>query len=258
MPKITVLIPVLNEEKNLPGCLDSVTWADEILVIDSFSTDRTLEIARSYNTRIVQHAYENHAAQLNRGIRLAAHEWVLLVDADERVTPELREEIQGLLKQDPPLRAYRISFRTFYFGKEIRYGGFGNDWHIRFFHRDAGYIKEGVHGDMVLDFKPGKLRGTLLHYTSNTVEEYFDRFHRYTGDGAKFLKEKNKKVNFTHIFLRPVWRFISKYFLRCGFRDGLLGLNICMLSAFYVFTKYFKLWYLYQMEKQNSDTVNPE
>ena len=124
----------------------------------------------------------------------------------ERITPDLRDEIQQMITREPPLKAYRIARRTFYFGEEVKYGGFGNDWVVRFFHRDAGTIQEwGFHGDFQLDFKPGKLQGKLLHYTCNTMDEYFRRFQTYTDGGAKFLKSKNKNVNFTpHSITAPL------------------------------------------------------
>lgn len=252
MNPLTVLIPTHNEEANLPACLDSVRWADEIFIVDSFSTDRTLAIARNHGARVVQHEYSSHAAQRNWAIPQARHEWILLLDADERVTPALQEEIQTLLQTAPPKKAYQICRRTFYFGRELKHGGFSHDWVTRLFHRDAGEIEEwGFHGEMKLPFTPGRLRGRLLHYTCRTIEDYFSRFQLYTTGQAQLLFRKNKRAGFSHLVLRPAWRFFQLYILKRGFLDGWLGLLICTLSGFYVFTKYMKLWLLQQGEAQD-------
>ncbi|MBD3266256.1 glycosyltransferase [bacterium] len=244
MNKLTVLIPTFNEEQNLPDCLQSAAWADEILVVDSFSTDRTRDIAQSHSARILQHPYESHAAQRNWAIPQATHPWVFLLDADERITPALQEEIQALLQTGPSIDAYRVARRTFYFGREAKFGGFGNDWVTRLVKQDTCRIEEcGFHGDFKLDFTPGKLKGKLIHYTCNSIEEYFQRFEMYTTGGARRLYHKNKTAGFLEILGRPLWRFLHRYILRLGFLDGRLGLILCMLSAFYVFTKYMKLWY---------------
>jgi glycosyltransferase involved in cell wall biosynthesis len=250
MHKLTVLIPALNEERNLPDCLQSVMWADEILLIDSFSTDKTLEIATSFQAKILQHEYKNHASQINWGIEQAKNEWILYLDADERATPELHQEIQALLSQEPACKAYQLARRNFYFGKEVRHGGFGNDWLIRLFHRDHGRMDDDgnhTHGNIRVNSTTQKLQGRIIHHTCNTLDEYFRTIQRYTTGSAFFYYQRQKKATWLDLLGRPLWSFFQRYFLRVGFLDGLHGLNVCILYSYYTFLKYFKLWYLYNI-----------
>ncbi len=241
--KVTAIVLTYNEEENIRDCMESVKWADEILVADSFSTDGTLEIVRSYGARILQNPYKNHAAQSNWAIPQAAHEWILFVDADERVTDELREEVQHLLVKGPERDGYFIYRRNFVFGKEIKHGGWDRDKTTRFFHRDR-CRKENreVHADFKINGEPGYLKGKLLHYTYHNFDQYFEKFGRYTTWAANDLYKNGKKVSLINLFFRPAFGFMKRYILRLGFLDGALGLILAMLSAFATFTKYAKLW----------------
>ena len=176
--KITALIPAFNEAQNLPACLESVRWADEIFVVDSFSTDATPDIARQFGARVVQHEYVNSATQKNWAIPQASHEWVLIVDADERVTPGLRDEILRVLQTGGDGSAgFSIPRKNFFFGKEIRYCGWDTDRVIRLFRRDLGrYQDRSVHADMLLDGKLGYFTQPFEHYTYLTMDQYFEKF----------------------------------------------------------------------------------
>ncbi len=250
--KITVLIPCFNEEEMIEGCLESVKWADEILIVDSFSTDKTLEIARKYNPHIIQHEYINSAAQKNWAIPQAKYPWVLIVDADERVTPQLRDEILEILEKGTEYSAFRIYRQNHFMGFKINHCGWDKDDVIRLFRRDKGrYEEKHVHADMIIDGKIGVLKGKLLHYTIRSFEQYMKKFDRYTSWAALDRSKKTKKVKWYHITLRPLWRFFRQYILKLGFLDGMPGLILCILASFSVFMKYAKLWELQVKNEKN-------
>lgn len=245
MGKLTVLIPTFNEEDRLRDCLTSIQWADEILVVDSFSTDKTLDIAQEFGAKIVQHDYQSHASQLNWAIPQCRNEWILLLDADERVSDRLRNSIQESLQNIPDRFTYFVKRTNLFFGHELRHGGWGRDWIIRFFHRDHGRIQEyGYHGDIITDSPSGTLHGEIIHLTYRTLDDYFRKFHLYTDEGARLLFQKKRRASWVDLFLRPFWRFFFSYIIRLGFLDGIPGLIVSMLSTFYSFTKYLKLWYM--------------
>jgi len=243
--KLTVLVPTRNEEANLRDCLETVKWADEILVVDTFSTDRTLEIAREFGARVVQHEYVNSAAQKNWAIPQAENNWVMVVDADERVSPELAAEVRALLAAPggPPAAAYRMHRRTFFFGREIRHCGWDTDAVVRLFRKDrARYPDLWVHADMLVDGPVVKLRGRFDHYTYRSLDQYFEKFGRYTTWSAKDLAARGRRATLLNLLGRPAARFFKMYFLRLGFLDGVSGAVLCALAACSVFTKYAKLW----------------
>lgn len=245
MEKLTAIVPVFNEEKNLDDCLKGLTWADEILVVDSGSTDRTLEIARQYGATIFQHKYVNPANQKNWAIPKARHDWVLFVDADERVMPILQEEIQLLLRKTPQHDGYWIRRKSYIWGKPIRYCGWQRDRVLRLFNRYRGRYKNGeVHEEMVIQGTTDTLKHPLIHYTYRDLKHYFEKFQRYTDWGAMELYKQGKQARWNHLLLHPLFRFFRMYFLQLGFLDGIHGFVLCMLSCFYVFTKYAKLWEL--------------
>jgi glycosyltransferase involved in cell wall biosynthesis len=242
--KISILAPTFNEERNIRACLETVRWADEIVVVDSFSTDRTVEIAREFTDRILQHEYIHSAAQKNWAIPQVTHPWVMIVDSDERVTPELRDEILGVLENNRGLDGFRIRRINHFLGKRVRFCGWQHDAVLRLFRRDLGrYQEREVHADVIVEGgRVGRLRGRLLHYTFDSFEQYLRKFDRYTtwasGDRAK----RTPRVRWRHLALRPAWRFWRQYVLQLGFLDGLTGLVLCSLAAYSVFLKYAKLW----------------
>jgi glycosyltransferase involved in cell wall biosynthesis len=245
--KVTALLPVCNEQENIEACLDSVAWADEVFVVDSFSSDATVEIARRRDARVVQHEYVNSAAQKNWAIPRATHPWVLIVDADERVTPELRDEILDVLRRDAagqsPDDGYRISRLNHFLGQRIRYCGWQNDTCLRLFRRDKGrYQTREVHADVIVDGTVGRLRGRLLHYTFTGFDQYMRKFDRYTSWAAGDRDRVTGPVRWRHLALRPIGRFFKQYVLKRGFLDGTVGLIVCTLAAFSVFMKYAKLY----------------
>jgi len=260
--KLSVLIPAGNEEANLPDCIASVRWADEVVVVDSFSTDRTAEIARRLADRVLQHEYINSAAQKNWAIPQMTHPWVLVLDCDERVTPQLREEIQAVLERDGPADGYRIRRINHFLGRRIEASGWQRDWVLRLFRRDRGrYQPRHVHADIEFpDGKPARverMRGTLLHYTFLSFDQYLQKFDRYAVWASKDRGRHTRRVRWWHLTLRPAWRFFRHYILLGGFRDGMHGLVISRLAAHSVFMKYARLWEAQLREGQSAAPAPP-
>lgn len=256
--KITALIPACNEQANIADCIASVAWADEIFVVDSFSKDNTLELARAAGARVVQHEYVNSATQKNWAIPQASHGWVLIVDADERITPELKAEILGVLEADARDAAavcdgYRIGRLNHFLGRRVRYCGWQSDSCLRLFRRDKGrYQDRQVHADIEIagGSRIGRLRAKMLHYTFVSFDQYMDKFNRYTTWAAGDRGRRTQKVRWYHLTLRPAGRFLKQYVLKRGFLDGQVGLVVCSLAAFSVFMKYAKLMECQQSRNQ--------
>ncbi|MBN1356483.1 glycosyltransferase family 2 protein [bacterium] len=228
---VTVLIPSFNEEKNIHACLESVTWADEILIVDSFSTDRTLDIAREFPVRILQHEYINSAEQKNWAIPQAKHEWVLIVDCDERVSPELKEEIQVLLRGNPQREGYWIRRSNFLFGQPVTHSGWGHDRVLRLFRRDKGrYRKKRVHAQIELN-DTGELNACMVHYSIDSMSQWITKIDRYSTWKSQDKLEAGFRVPMLQSLIRPEVRFFNEYVIRGGFLDGYAGFLIAAMSA---------------------------
>ncbi|HVN71510.1 MAG TPA: glycosyltransferase family 2 protein [Desulfomonilia bacterium] len=230
--KLSVIIPCFNEEKNIESCLRSVDWADEILVVDSFSTDNTLEIARRFTDRIIQHEYINSAAQKNWAIPQAVYDWVLIVDCDERVTPGLREEIVSILKQGPRKDGYWIRRKNYLFGKEIRHSGWGKDSVLRLFRRDLSrYQEKRVHAEVDLA-NTEMLQGFLEHHSVSSLSHWVNKINRYTSWKAQDKYDKGIAAPVLLMVFRPPLTFLKDFILRLGILDGWRGFLIASMSAF--------------------------
>src|ERR1043165_6129876 len=255
--KLSVLIPVFNEEKNLPECLESVRGlADEVFVVDSFSTDRTVELAKHFGARVEQHEYVNSAAQKNWAIPRCDHAWVFILDADERVTPELCAELKALLERPggPELDGYFVVRRNFFLGGEIKHGGWETNDVQRLCRASMGrYAERDVHADVYVtrDATPdgtpgrsGRLKAKLDHITCSLdgLNRYFQRFNRYTTQAAERYHREGRKAHVWSFFLHPAWEFFKMYFLKLGFLDGIPGLAVCSFCAFTRFVRYVKLY----------------
>lgn len=244
--KITAIIPTYNEENNIMDCLESVKWADEVLVVDSFSNDKTLEIAKKYTDRIIQHEYINSATQKNWAIPQARYEWVLIVDADERVAEDLRDEIEGVLsKSSDDINGYYIPRKNFFLGKEIRHSGweFQHDLNLRLFKRDFGrYENKKVHADIIIEGKKGKIKSPFLHYSYRTIAQYLKKLERYTNWAALDVAKVEKRIGWHQLVFRPIGTFIKMFLLKLGFLDGIHGLILALFSSYYVYIKYVKAW----------------
>lgn len=244
MPKLSVIIITHNEELNIAPCLASVQWADEIVVVDSQSTDRTVELASKYTSRVHVRPWMGYAEAKNYALAQTATDWVLWLDADERVTPELAKEIQQVVQQNRTgLVGYSFPRRAYFLGKWIKHCGWYPGRVVRLFRREAGTFSDSlVHEHLILDGSIGELYHDLLHYTDERLDHYFNKFNRYTSLGAEELLSKRRSFRLVDLLVRPPVFFFKMYILRLGFLDGIPGLILCVLSSCYVFTKYAKLW----------------
>ncbi len=242
MGKITVIVTTKNEEHNIRECLETATWADEIIVCDSGSTDRTCEIAAEHTANVVQHEYINPATQKNWIIPQAGGEWVMILDADERITPGLRSAIKKAVESGD-CDGYRVHRRSYFLGKFIRHCGWNRDWPLRLFRRDKGHYNQvEVHESIILDGRVGQLDGDLLHYTDRDLRNYFEKFDRYSSWAAADMFRRGVCARWWHLLLKPPVKFFKMYVLKLGFLDGFHGLLLCGLSAMSIFARYAKLW----------------
>jgi len=242
MIKLSVVIITRNEERNLPRCLTSVEWADEIVVVDSGSTDKTPDIARNHGARVFSFGWSGFGPAKQEGVRQAEGEWILSLDADEEVPPKLAREIQAKLNEDSDIVGYHIPRRTQFLGRWIRHGGWYPDLVLRLFRRNRGNFDNAVvHESVRVSGRTARLTHDLLHYCYPSLESYFEKFNRYTTLAAEELHHNRKTAGLTKIVINPIAKFIKQYCLRGGFLDGLEGLILALLSSCYVLTKYAKL-----------------
>ena len=242
---LSVIIPCKDEEKNIRPCIESVIdIADELIIADSGSSDRTKTIASEYECRIIERKYINSANFKNWAIPQAKHEWVMIVDADERITSELSREIKKLLSEDPPFDGYNIFRKNHIFGHEVKHSGWGTDRVIRLFKRDISRYKDmRVHSEVIVKTgKVGRLKGKLLHYTYWSFKQIIQKFEMYATWAAEDLWEKGKRANLLNLTFHPCWRFFRHYIIQGGILDGFPGLIVSGISMYYVFLKYAKLW----------------
>lgn len=242
-PPITAIVPTYNEAANLAECLEGLRWADEILVVDSFSDDGTPELAASLGARVVQRVYENSSSQKNWAIPQASHEWIFLVDADERCPAALAAEVQAVVAGGPEKDAYWIYRRNFFLGKEIKHGGWSNDKVIRLFKRELRYQNLPVHADVDVPFsRVGRLQHRLVHYSIDSLDQFFEKRMRYAAWAAKELDREGRKGHAGFIVLRGGLHFLKMYVMRGGLLDGMHGFVLAFLYSFYTSAKYVRLW----------------
>jgi len=245
-PPISALIPCYNSADVIGPCLESVAWADEIFVCDSFSTDATLDIARRYTDRIVQHEYVDSATQKNWAIPRARHAWVLIVDTDERVSPALRREIERTLTPDCPYDGFKIPRLNHVFGRPIRHGGNYPDYQLRLFKRDRGrYQDRRVHAHLELRGRTGVLRAPLLHFGQRDVDQVTRvLLSRYAAWEAEQKNADGVRFRPRYLLARPLGAFVVRYIFMRGFLDGTAGLFWALTISAYVFLTYARLWRL--------------
>jgi len=242
---VSAIVTTFNEAGHIAACLESLAWCDEILVVDSHSTDATREIARSYpGVTVVERPYYGAASQKNWAIGRCRHDWVLILDADERVTPELRREIEAVLASPPAAKAFTIRRRTFALGRELRYSGWQHDRVVRLFRRGAArYPNRRVHADMQTLEPPVLLGAALDHHMVESLDEYADRTRRYASWGAAQLwRDGRRRAGAWELAVRPAWRFFRTYVLQLGVLEGVRGLVMCGIPAWGTFLKYATLW----------------
>jgi len=240
--KISVFIITKNEEANIAKCLESVKWADEIVIADSFSSDKTPDICRNYTDKVYQREFSDFADMKNFALSKVSNEWALSIDADEECAPVLKDEITQTLAM-PGIKAdgFFIKRRSHIFGRWFKFTGTQNDFQMRLFRAAKARYFQPIHEKVNIDGETSYLKESLLHYTYNSVSDYMIRLKRYTDVEAKFLKSKGERLVFLKIFVMPPLRFISLYFIKQGFRDGVSGFLFSIFSGFYDFMKYAKL-----------------
>jgi len=240
---LSVIITTYNEEINIGECIESVAWADEILVVDSHSTDRTVEIVRRYPVELLQREYFGSAAQKNWAIDRVRHDWVLIVDADERVPPKLAHEILTVLATNPEVNGYYIRRENVFIDRPIRHSGWSTDKVVRLFRKDKGrYPNRRVHADLEIEGPVPVLRQPFLHFTFRTFDQYFPKFLNYAEWGAAQAYRDGRQAGLAELVFRPWWRFVRTYILQLGLLDGMYGFVLCSLQAFGVFLKCARLW----------------
>lgn len=242
--RISVALITYNEEANIRACLDSVKWADEIVVVDSHSTDGTPGIAREYAEKVFARDWNGINEQRQFALEQCTGEWVLCVDADERVTPELRDEIRDLFAAgEPDCDGFLIPRRTFFLGRWIRHCGWYPGRKLRLFRREkARFGDNDPHDRVLLDGSTRTLKNDLLHFTYRDLSHNARTVNTFTSVRADRLLAVGAGAGFLDLTVRPLWRFFQQYVLRLGFLDGMPGLIICGMSAFRVFLRHAKIW----------------
>jgi glycosyltransferase involved in cell wall biosynthesis len=265
---VSVLICTKNEERNLSDCLKGVAWADDCVVLDSYSDDTTVTIAREQGARVVQRQFDNFSTHKNWALDNIdfRHDWILIVDADERVTPELAREIAALVNGSPPHHGYYLARQNWFAGTWIRHGGWYPDWNLRLLRRGRGRYEPRLVGEhMLLTGPPGYLKNPVIHYDYKGIERYFDRHNVYSSleaveayrtltaphqtkglpadfstrgpERRRFLKN----LAYQYLPGRPLFKFIWMYFFKLGFLDGRMGFRYCVLHTFYDYQISLKL-----------------
>ena len=237
MPLITVIIPAFNEALYIEDALKSVAFADELIVIDSYSTDDTVAISKQYADKVLQRKFDNFSNQKNYALEHANGDWVLFVDADERVTHSLESEIIQTLQQ-PKHHGYKLNFPHFYMNRFLYHH---SDDVLRLVRREGARFSGDVHEKLECSGSVGTLNNHMLHYTYKGLGNYIRKKEQYAWTQAEQLYKKGKKVNWFHLFLKPTYRFFSSFILKGGFRDGVPGMTVAAVNAYGVFERYVKL-----------------
>jgi len=254
--KISAKVNVFNEEENIAGVCETVDWADELVVVDSDSTDRTVELAREYTDKIFNIPFEGYKQKHEFSDSKTSGDWIFWIDADERLTPELRESILALKERDPSTLpdGFRIARRAFYLGRWIKHSGWYPDYVMRLYRKEGSYW-DGIAPHQIAHVKGEveTLKGELLHYTKQSVADHHRVTERYAYFAAKHYFENGKNAGLTDLALRPVFAFIRTYLLKLGFLDGIPGVVIAWFTAYGVFLKYAMLWEMRNVTEEEGE-----
>jgi glycosyltransferase involved in cell wall biosynthesis len=238
-PALSVTIITLNEEANLARAIESVRWAEEVVVVDSGSTDRTVEIARRLGARVLENAWPGYGAQKNFAQKQASHDWVLNIDADEAVPPELAREIEGALESPGATRGFRLPRKTYYLGRWIRHGGWYPGYLTRLAdRRHARWSEPAVHEELEVDGEVGTLASPLEHHSFASIQDQIETNLRFSRLGSEDLVRRGRRPSVARMLLKPVGKFLETYLVKRGFLDGLPGFIISVNAAHSIFLKY--------------------
>lgn len=248
MDNISVIIVTRNEENNIKECLNTVRWADEIILVDQSSQDKTVEIAKEFTGKVFVVEPKGYCEPDRiTALEKASFKWILCIDADERISPELIREIKFIMSEDNiEYDGYLIPRRNYIFGRQMKYGGHGNDRHLRLFRKANTTLSKKIHEPSRVAGRVGVLKNYMEHYSTNTLSEYCRKLNSYTDGEVQRMKEEGREFSIFSLLARPSGKFFQQYLLQQGFRDGMEGFIFYSLSAFYTFIKYIKLW-----EKKN-------
>jgi (heptosyl)LPS beta-1,4-glucosyltransferase len=241
--RLSVTIIAWNEEERLRACLESVAWADEIVVVDAESTDKTVSLAREFTDKVWVRPWPGFCLQKNFALEQATGRWVLSLDADERVTPDLAERIRAIVSDDGPADGYFIPRRNLFWGAWVRHGGLYPDYQLRLFRRGAGgFVERAVHESVDVTGRVDTVAEPLLHQSYRDLEDFVRRSNRYSTLAASDWLRRGRRVRMPDLIMKPLGRFLSMYIIRGGFLDGWRGLVLAILYAEYVFLRMAKAW----------------
>jgi glycosyltransferase involved in cell wall biosynthesis len=251
-PGVSAIVVCYNEEDNIGRCLSSLRWCDEIVVVDSFSTDGTVEICRQFTNIIIQRKWAGYGDQKAFAHSKATKDWVLMIDADEEVTPELQNEIlEEFAGGAAQYSGFLLTRLVFYLNRWWRRGGWYPDYQVRLFRRDrARWAGTDPHDKIVVDGPVRRLRNPLHHFSYRDIDDHIQRINRYTSISSRELRKQGRPWRLSDALLRPAFRFCRSYFLKRGFMEGFAGFHVAVTAAMYVFLKYAKLWELELKEKK--------
>ena len=257
-PPISACIITFNEEQSIRDCLESLRWVEEIVVVDSMSGDSTVSLCREYTDVIIQKDWEGHVKQKNYALAQASNEWVLCLDADERVSPELRKAIERSLSEEGDgVDGYYFPRHSYYLGRWINHGGWYPDYKLRLFKKSKGqWGGRDPHDKIIMNGSTKYLTGELFHYVYRNLSHQLKTVDSFSTITAAGLNNEGGRFSLLKLLIRPPLKFIGTYFLKRGFLDGLPGFIIAVISSFYVFLRYAKLWELQKRGNLSQDKKN--
>ena len=253
---LSACVITYNEEDHIRDCLESLRWADEIVVVDSGSNDRTRQISREFTDRVIVRPWTGHIQQKNTAVEEARGDWILSLDADERCSPELAEEVRRAIRDNGRGKvAYEVPRRLFYMGRWLRFGGWSPEYKVRLFEKKRGrWGGINPHDRVEADGPVGRLEGALLHYSYRNLSDQIRQTYSFTGIAARELAARGRRAHLSDLTVRPLWAFLQRYVLRLGALDGMPGLMMAINHSFCVFLKYARLWERSRAMAISSDT----